>query len=76
MKIICVDDEVLLLEDTVAMCLKLPQVEEAKGFTNDLVFHFDHTEITFRLIVGKRNEGIICQTEDVSLVFNPRFSET
>ncbi|MBQ1412260.1 MAG: response regulator [Clostridia bacterium] len=34
MKIICVDDEVLLLEDTVAMCLKLPQVEEAKGFTN------------------------------------------
>ena len=33
MKIICVDDERLLMEDTVAMCQKLPQVEAAIGFT-------------------------------------------
>ena len=33
MKVICVDDERLLMEDTVAMCLALDQVEEARGFT-------------------------------------------
>ena len=33
MKIICVDDERLLMEDTVAMCQKLDQVEAAIGFT-------------------------------------------
>ena len=42
---------------------------------NYLVFHFDHTEITFRLIVGKRNEGIICKTTDVSLVFNKAINQ-
>ena len=43
--------------------------------TNYLVFHLDHTEITFGLIVGKRNEGIICKTADVSLVFNKTFNQ-
>ena len=33
MKAICVDDERLLMEDTVAMCLSLPEIDEAKGFT-------------------------------------------
>ena len=33
MKVICVDDERLLMEDTVALCLELDQVDEAKGFT-------------------------------------------
>ncbi len=33
MKVICVDDERLLMEDTVAMCRKLEQVDEAVGFT-------------------------------------------
>ena len=33
MKIVCVDDERLLMEDTVAICLELPDVTEAKGFT-------------------------------------------
>lgn len=33
MKVICVDDERLLMEDTVAMCQTLPQVEAAIGFT-------------------------------------------
>ena len=33
MKAICVDDERLLMEDTVAMCLALPEIDEAKGFT-------------------------------------------
>lgn len=34
MRIICVDDEVLVLELTVSMCRELPMEPEAKGFTN------------------------------------------
>ncbi len=34
MKIICVDDEELLVEDAVATCLELPQIDEAIGFSN------------------------------------------
>ena len=33
MKAICVDDERLLMEDTVSMCLELPKITEVKGFT-------------------------------------------
>ena len=33
MRVLCVDDERLLMEDTVALCLELDQVDEAKGFT-------------------------------------------
>ena len=33
MKVICVDDERLLMEDTVALCQTLEQVDEAVGFT-------------------------------------------
>ena len=33
MKIICVDDEELLVEDAVATCLELPQIDEAIGFS-------------------------------------------
>ena len=33
MKVICVDDERLLMEDTVALCRELDQVDEATGFT-------------------------------------------
>ena len=33
MRVICVDDERLLMEDTVAMCRELPQITEAIGFT-------------------------------------------
>ena len=33
MKVICVDDERLLMEDTVAICRELDQVDEATGFT-------------------------------------------
>ena len=32
MKVICVDDERLLMEDTVAMCRKLEQADEASPF--------------------------------------------
>ena len=32
MKAICVDDDRLLMEDTVAMCLELPEIDEARGF--------------------------------------------
>lgn len=33
MKVICVDDEALVLQLTVSMCEELPQVDEVKGFT-------------------------------------------
>ncbi len=33
MKAICVDDEKLLMEDTVSMCCELPDINEVKGFT-------------------------------------------
>jgi len=33
MKLICVDDERLLMEDTVALCRELDQVDDAQGFT-------------------------------------------
>ena len=33
MKIICVDDERILMEDIVSLCLELPNTTEAKGFT-------------------------------------------
>lgn len=33
MRAICVDDEKLLMEDTVAMCRELPQISDVKGFT-------------------------------------------
>ncbi|MBR2716449.1 MAG: response regulator [Oscillospiraceae bacterium] len=32
MTAICVDDERLLMEDTLAMCLELPEIDEARGF--------------------------------------------
>lgn len=33
MKVICVDDERLLMEDTVALCLEIDGIDDAKGFT-------------------------------------------
>ena len=33
MKIVCVDDERILMEYTVSICLELPEITEAKGFT-------------------------------------------
>ena len=33
MRVICVDDERLLMEDTVSLVGELPQVDEVKGFT-------------------------------------------
>ena len=33
MRAICVDDEKLIMEDILALCLTLPQIDEAKGFT-------------------------------------------
>lgn len=46
MKIICVDDERLLMEDTVAICQTFPQVEAAIGFTR--------TEDALRYLEGNR----------------------
>ena len=33
MNAICVDDERLLMEDTAAMCARLPQIDDVRGFT-------------------------------------------
>ena len=33
MRAICVDDEKLIMEDIVSLCLTLPQIDDAKGFT-------------------------------------------
>ena len=33
MRLICVDDERILMEDTVAMCRELPEVTDVMGFT-------------------------------------------
>ncbi len=33
MRAICVDDERIILEDTVSLCRELPQIDEARGFT-------------------------------------------
>ena len=33
MRVICVDDERILMEDTVAMCRELPEVSDVNGFT-------------------------------------------
>ena len=52
MKIICVDDERLLMEDTVAMCQKLPRVEEAIGFTRseDALRHLEGNRVDVALL--------------------------
>ena len=36
MRVICIDDERLLMEDTVAMCRELPGIDEVNGFTSAL----------------------------------------
>ena len=33
MRVICVDDERLIMEDTVNLCLEIPEISDAKGFT-------------------------------------------
>ena len=34
MKVICVDDEPLAVDYTLGQCAKLPDIDEAKGFTD------------------------------------------
>ena len=52
MKAICVDDERLLMEDTVAMCLELPEIDEAKGFVRpkDALEWLDHNAADLALL--------------------------
>ena len=33
LRVICVDDERLIMEETMALCLKIPEIQEVKGFT-------------------------------------------
>ena len=37
MKTICVDDEPLAVEYTLGQCTRLPEIDEAKGFTDALL---------------------------------------
>ena len=52
MKIICVDDERLLMEDTVAMCQKMEQVDTAIGFTRpeDALRHLEENRADVALL--------------------------
>ena len=52
MKAICVDDERILMEDTVAMCLELPEIDEARGFVRpeDALEWLDHNAADLALL--------------------------
>ena len=52
MRVICVDDERLLMEDTVAMCRELPEIDDAKGFTsaNDALEWLDSHSVDLALL--------------------------
>ena len=52
MKVICVDDERLLMEDTLAMCLSLPEIDEAKGFVwaRDALEWTEHNPVDLALL--------------------------
>lgn len=52
MKAICVDDEELLMEDTVSMCSELPQISEVKGFTHsaEALAWLEHNPVELALL--------------------------
>lgn len=52
MNTICVDDEKLILENTVAMCKELPQIDKVKGFTRaaDALAWLDRHEVHLALL--------------------------
>ena len=52
MKVICVDDERLLMENTVALCLKIDGIDEAKGFTQpqEALRYLEHERVDAALL--------------------------
>ena len=52
MKVICVDDERLLMEDTVALCLEIDGIDEAKGFTQpkEALRYLEHERVDAALL--------------------------
>lgn len=34
MNVVCVDDEKILMENTISMCLDIPNITDVKGFTS------------------------------------------
>lgn len=52
MRAICVDDERLLMEDTVSTCLELPEIDEAKGFVRpqDALKYLESTSVDLAIL--------------------------
>ena len=52
MRVICVDDERLLMEDTVALCLEIDGIDEAKGFTQpkEALRYLEHERVDAALL--------------------------
>ena len=52
MRVICVDDERLLMEDTVALCLEIDGIDEAKGFTQpkEALRYLEHERVHAALL--------------------------
>ena len=52
MRAICVDDERLLMEDTVSTCLELPEIDEAKGFVRpqDALEYLESTSVDLAIL--------------------------
>ena len=52
MKVICVDDEKLIMEDTVSMCRELPQISEVKGFSRpgEALTWLEHNPVDLALL--------------------------
>lgn len=85
MKVICVDDERLLMEDTVAMCRELALVDEAVGFTRpaDALMYLDRERADLALLdidmPGMNGielaEAIRERQPDVSVIFLTGYPE-
>ena len=52
MRAICVDDERILVDELTAMCMELPQIDEAKGFVwaRDALDWLDHNPVDVALL--------------------------
>ena len=52
MRVLCVDDERLLMENTVALCLKIDGIDEAKGFTQpqEALRYLEHERVDAALL--------------------------
>lgn len=85
MRIVCVDDERLLLDELTAMCMELPGVEEAKGFLSPaeaLAWLKDHRADLALLDIDMPEmnglelaAGIKADSPDTAVIFITGYSE-